>query len=281
VDTTALRAEYDRIKTEATRLAGDLLDIPRRVVLLRNLYLDSGRNHAFSQIALHGALWAFRYFEVGGSVGRLIARRYFYNAAERAFRLDLLEQFAEGFRRVNRLVCIDTWTNYHFVGQYGRLPGAEEIVPPSLLDALNRVHDARKRDISLTPQEKRTVFEQSFHCEQEITVAPGVAETVKAFDCPFMLFLCLRPFVRFAYFPRWQYLFFRNFADKEERIEKGLRAYDYAERAGWDRVSDSMRAYRLMPPRFFEVPAACLADIRATLAPAADEGKSREGSPSP
>lgn len=265
MESAALKVEYDRIKAEATRWAGDRLDIPRRVVLLYNLYLDSGRNHAFSQIAAHGALWAFRYFEVGGSIGRLIARRYFYNPRERAFRLGLLEHFAEGFRRVNRLVCIDTWTNYQFAGEYGHLAGAEEIVPPSLLDALNRVHDARKRGISLTAREKRKVFEQSFLCEQELTVAPGVAETVKAFDCPFMLLLCLRPFVRFAYFPRWKYLLFRNFAEKEERIEKGLLAYDYAERGGWDRVSASMRDYRLMPPRFFEAPGACLADIRAAI----------------
>jgi hypothetical protein len=274
MDRAALRVEYERIKVEATQLAGDLFDIPRRAVLLYNLYLDSGRNHAFSQMAAHGALWAFRYFEVGGSVGRLIARRYFYNPTERAFRLGLLEQFAEGFRRVNRLVCIDTWTNYHFAGQYGRLPGADEIVPPSLLDALNRVHHARKSGTTLAPREKRQVFEQSFHCEQEITVAPGVAETVKAFDCPFMLFLCLRPFVRFAYFPRWQYLWFRNFSAKEERIEKGLRAYHYAERAGWERVSDAMREYRLLPPRFFTSPAACLADIRKTITAPAAERKS-------
>lgn len=265
MDSAALRVEYDRIKTEATRLACDLFDIPRRVVLLYNLYLDSGRYHAFSQMAAHGALWAFRYFEVGGSVGRLIARRYFYNPSERAFRLSLLQQFAEGFRRVNRLVCIDTWTNFHFAGQFGQLPGAEEIIAPSLLDALNRVHHARKWGGSLSVKEKQHVFEQSFHCEQEITVAPGVAETVKAFDCPFMLFLCLRPFVRFAYFPRWQYLWFRDFAAKEERIDKGLRAYHYAERAGWDRVSASMRHYRLMPPRFFESPEKCLVDIRSGM----------------
>lgn len=265
MDSPSLRVEYERIKAEATHLAGGLFDIPRRVVLLYNLYLDSGRNHAFSQMAAHGALWAFRYFEVGGSVGRLIARRYFYNPSERAFRLGLLQQFADGFRRVNRLVCIDTWTNYHFAGQYGRLPGAEEIVPTSLLDALNRVHQARKSGCALSAKEKKHVFEQSFHCEQEITVAPGVAETVKAFDCPFMLFLCLRPFVRFAFFPRWKFLWFRNFAAKEERIEKGLRAYHHAERAGWDRVGASMRQYRLMPPRFFESPAACLADIRSSV----------------
>src|SRR5260370_20333208 len=101
MDTGTLRVEHDKLKSEATLLAGDLLDIPRRVSLLYNLYLDSGRNHAFSQIAAHGALWAFRYFEVGGSLGRLIGRRYFYNATERALLLSLLHEFPERVRRVN------------------------------------------------------------------------------------------------------------------------------------------------------------------------------------
>src|SRR5262245_23354613 len=87
METATLRAKYDKIKAEATALAGDPLDIPRRVVILSNLFLDSGRNHTFSQLAAHGALWAFRYFEIGGRLGHLIARRYFYNPTERAFRL--------------------------------------------------------------------------------------------------------------------------------------------------------------------------------------------------
>src|SRR5262249_40470675 len=144
MDTATLRAKYDTIKAEATLLAGDLLDIPRRVIILSNLYLGSGGNHTFSLIAAHGALWAYGYFEVGASLGRLLARRYFHNPTERAYRLKLLQEFAEGFRRVNRLVCIDTYTNYTFAGDYGHLSAAGEILPARLLDALNRVHAARK-----------------------------------------------------------------------------------------------------------------------------------------
>jgi hypothetical protein len=263
MDATTLKAHYDAMKAEATLLAGDLLDIPRRVVVLFNLYLDSGRNHAFSQIAAHGALWAYGYFEIGGSLGRLIARRYFYNPTERAYRLSLLDEFAEGFRRVNRLVCIDTWTNYTFSKEYGHHSAAGEILPANLLVALNRVHAASKRGQQLSPAEKRQVFEQSFLCEQEVTVAPGVATAVAAFECRVLKFLCLRPLVRFAYFPRCSYLFFRNFADKDERITKGLRAYDHAATMGWEHVQQSMRDYGRMPRRFFEAPEACLADIRA------------------
>src|SRR6202795_46520 len=111
MDTGDLKLRYDAIRAEATRLAGELLDIARRVVVLYNLYLDSGRNHAFSQIAAHGALWAHGYFEVGGRLGRFVARRYFYNSTERAYQLGLLQQFATDFRTVNRQVCIDTVTN--------------------------------------------------------------------------------------------------------------------------------------------------------------------------
>ncbi|MEE3371504.1 MAG: hypothetical protein VX346_19385 [Planctomycetota bacterium] len=54
------------------------------------------------------------YFEAGGSLGRLVARRYFYSAEERGYRLGILREFSESFRRVNRLICVDTYTNYHF-----------------------------------------------------------------------------------------------------------------------------------------------------------------------
>src|SRR4051812_22910721 len=56
MDLATLRAKYDTIKSQATLHAEDLLDIPRRVVILTDLYRDSVGNHPFSQIAAHGAL---------------------------------------------------------------------------------------------------------------------------------------------------------------------------------------------------------------------------------
>jgi hypothetical protein len=265
-----LKERYAELKSEATDLAGGLEAIPRRVVILDHLYRDSGGNHAFSLIAAHGALWASGYFEVGGALGRFIARRYFYNPTERAYRLGLLQEFAEGFRKVNRQVCIDTYANYYFAKNYGELPAAEQIISPSLLDALNRIHAARRAQDRLAPAEARRCFEQSFRCEQEETVAPGVKAAVSGFECPFMKFLCLRPFVHFAYFPWLRYLFFRDFSDQEERIAKGMRAFDFAQGAGLPQVRDALRRYKIMPPRFFEDPVASFAEIRSK--PAAEEG---------
>jgi len=261
-----LRERHDALKAEAGLLAGGLLDIPRRALILHNVYLDSGRNHAFSLIAAHGALWAQGYFEAGGSLGRLIARRYFYDRDERAYRLGLLRRFAEDFRVVNRQVCIDSYANYHFTKRHGREPGADAVVPPELLDALNRVHSARERGRVLPATEARATFERSFRSEQEVTVAPGVKAAIEGFECRIMRFLCLRPLVRFAYFPPFRYLWFRDFADQAERIERGLRAYDVAARVGWGRVERSLRDYGVMPPELLESPEASLAELRAGLA---------------
>ena len=55
---------------------------------------------------------------------------------------------------------------------------------------------------------KEGVFRQSFHWEQELTVAAGVAASVDKFECRIMKSLCLMPLVRFAFFPRWRYIWF-------------------------------------------------------------------------
>jgi len=260
-----LHQRYAALKGEADVLAGGILEIPRRVLILLDLFHHSGGNHTFPLMAAHGALWAFGYFESGGSLGRLIAKRYFYNTRERIYRLGLLHRFAEDFRRVNRQVCIDTWANYRFAETCGQLPGAEDVVPASLLAALNRVHAARTAGQELSTVARREVFEQSFHCEQEVTVAPGVQAAVSAFDCRIMQFLCLHPLVRFAYFPPCRHLLFRNFAEKQERISKGMRAWEFAAQAGWPHVEQSLALYGVMSVDQLAEPARQLADLRQRI----------------
>ena len=99
-----------------------------------------------------------------------------------------------------------------------------------------------------------------------MTVAPGVQAAVRGFECKILRFLCLRPLVRFAYFPRFHYLFFRNFADKDERIARGMHAFELAQRAGWPRVAQALGDYGVMPPRLLDEPERALADLRDELA---------------
>lgn len=87
-------------------------------------------------------------------------------------------------------------------------------------------------------------------------MGPKVREEVGKFDCPILTRLVLKPIVRFAYFPRLRYMFFDDFGNTDERVEKAVLSYELAERAGWGPVGDAIGAYGDMPPAFFADPAA-------------------------
>ena len=256
---------YAAIRADAERLAGAPGDIPQRVAFHHTLFRDSGGNHAFPQVALHGALWAWGFFEKSGQLGRIIRHRYFYDAEERAYRMGLLDGFAEGFKTVNRAVFVDTYTNYHFTKHHGREPGAEALLHPDLLAALNGMHAANARGEALPEPERRHLFTQALLYEQEATVAPGVRAEIARFDCPILRRLCLSPLVRFAYFPPLTYMLFRNFGETEERIARAVRSYDLAERVGWARVTETMRAYDALPDAFYLDPTTFVRRLRADL----------------
>ncbi len=147
----------------------------RRVALHHELYRDSAGNHAFPLVALHGALWGHGFFETTGKLGTVIAYRYFLDADERKIRHAMLDRFAEGFKAVNREVFVDTYTNYWFTKAHGRAPGAEELVHPDLLLALNEAHAATAAGHALGPDRALHLFTQALRFEQEVTVAPGIA----------------------------------------------------------------------------------------------------------
>ena len=237
---------YEALRQQAEDLAGEPQDIVRRVLHHHELYLDSNGNHAFPMIALHGALWAAAFFETTGHLGDALRVRYFYDAEEKAYRMALLNGFAEGFKAVNRQVFIDTFANYYFTKHYGARAGAAGILHPELFQALIDVHQASSQGVRLPPQQRRDTFSKALQFEQEVTVAPGVQAEVDRFDCPILRFLCLRPIVHLSYFPRETYLFFHNFANKAERIEKAMRSYDLAELTGWLHVEEAMRSSKLV-----------------------------------
>jgi hypothetical protein len=243
---------YETIRSQATHLAGAPGDIARRVMVHHGLYVDSGGNHTFPLVALHGALWAAGFFETSGRLGDALRVRYFYDSTERAARMVMLSAFAEGFKAVNRQVFIDTFTNYYYTKHYGAHSEVSGAIHPDLFAALNEMHEARRLGMTLAPELKRALFVQALQHEQEVTVAPGVRDELAKFDCPILRFLCLRPVVRFSYFPRHAYMVFRNFSDTEERIAKAVRSYDYAARAGWPAVEASLRSSRLLPAAYWQ-----------------------------
>jgi hypothetical protein len=241
--TPSLHLSYNALRQEAERLAGAPGDIPQRVRELHNVFVDSGGNHSFPEVALHGALWAYTFFEAKGKLGRIIQWRYFYNKKERNYRMGLLRGFAEGFKEANRLVFIDTWTNYWFSKSHGLEPEASQFVPAEMLAHLNKIHAAARQGTLLPADERRAAFITALRQEQECTVAPRIEAELNRFTCPILTALCMKPVVRFKYFPKGKKFWFRNFSDVQERIEKATAAFDFAESAGWKKVEESMKGY--------------------------------------
>ena len=247
-DMQELTARWDNLHQEGTRLAGGLTDLAQRGAVYHHLYEHSGKNHIFPLIAAHGALWARGYFSFGMKLGGCCAWQYAWSSVRRKERMEALEDFANAFRDINRWVCIETYASYHFTAEH---PAAGEFVPLTLLQALNQCHQTKREGVELATEQKREVFQAFFLHEQETVVGPRIAAACQAFDWPLMRFLALQPVIRFAYFPGWKTLWFRDFSQSEERVANGLRAFDWAAEVGWDGVADALRWYSILPERFF------------------------------
>lgn len=257
-----LEARYAFLKSEAEKLAGGLNDLAQRATVYHHLFEDSGRNHIFPLIAAHGAMWARGYFQFGMSLGRWCSWQYALSPRVRRERIEQLHAFADAFRDINRRVCIDTYTAYHFTAEFGAHPQAGKFVPSAILIGLNRCHAARRSRRELTTAEKRELFEAAFLNEQETVVGPTIDRAVAGFDWPVMKRLALRPRIRFAYFPVRERLVFRNFSDMDERIARGLFAFDVAARVGWDRVEAALREYEILSAEFFANSARHFASVK-------------------
>lgn len=260
-----LRRYYARLQREGERLAGGLADLPQRAATYHHLFEHSGGNHVFPLIAAHGALWASGYFRFGMRLGACLSWQYALSPEVRRRRLAALRRFADAFREINRRVCVDSYAVYHFTARFGRHRQADAFVPAEVLDALNRLHAAGRGGRELTDRQRRAVFVAHFLNEQRSIVAPGIEAAVRDFDWPLVRLLALKPLIRFAYFPRRRWLWFSHFDDQQQRIERGLEAFDLAAAAGWNYTAASLRRYAVLPDAFFAGSARHFADLRASL----------------
>jgi hypothetical protein len=261
----SLQNRYQQLRSEAAILAGAPRDIPQRAAMLHEIFLDSKGNHCFAEIATHGALWGYRFFETTGTLGNLISYRYFYNSKEMKYRHGLLQGFSEGFKTANRSVFIDTYSNYYFTKAHGEERETEAIFEPELLAALRQIHRAAKRDELLDTKIRRKLFQQTLKWEQEKTVAPAVKAEIAKFDCPILKRLVLKPLVRFTYFPRFKYFWFKNFSDTDERILNAHQCFDIADKTGWQNVFSALEKYEVLDKDFFKNPVEFAGRLKSNL----------------
>jgi len=260
-----LAHDYEALTHEATRLAGGLRDLAQRATVYHHLFHASGGNHAFPLIAAHGALWAGGYFRSGQRLAEVLSWQYAWSGASRRQCLQQVEAFADAFRDINRRVCVDTYVSFHLTARHGDDERITRFVDGEQLRVLRIVHAARRAGRELPDDQKREVFLAHFLDEQRRVVGPAIEQAVTAFTWPLVRFLALKPWIRFAYFPRQQSFWFRNFADRDERIAKGLQAFDRAIQVGWAQVEQSLGDYHILPETLFQEPESYFAAYRAGL----------------
>jgi hypothetical protein len=262
--TARIQQAYESLHAEATRLAGGLTDVAQRAAVYRHMYRFSGGNHVFPLIAAHGALWSRGYLLMARRLAELLSWQYGLHPSKRREQLARLEQFENVLRDINRRVCIDTYVNLHLTARFDSTSLGHLVAAP-LLRAMAQVHEARRRGQPLAEWRKRLVFEAHFRNEQEHVVGPALIEAVAELKWPLVRALALRPPIRFAYFDGGQRLWFRNFSDRNERIARGLQAFEIAARAGWQQVEASLADYAVLPAESFVAPDEAFVAMRAAV----------------
>lgn len=257
-----LQARLAALRAEGEKLAGGLTQLTQRATVYRHIYRASGGNHIFPLLAAHGALWARGYFNSAQWLAEVLSWQYFWSPELRSRQLASLQTFADVFRDINRRVCADTYANFHFTAEHGEHPEAAACVSADLLTALNRMHAAQRAGRELSTAEKQEIFTAHFFNEQEHVVGPSLKAAVDAFDWPVVKFLALKPIIQFAYFPAGTWFWFSDFSRRDERIARGLQAFEIAADVGFAETEVALRKYELLPETFFSQPSEHFAEPR-------------------
>lgn len=242
----------EELLAEAEALAGRTGDFEQRAMVYHHLYEHSLGNHGFPLLAAHGALWGADYFRRGQRLGRWLQWRF--RGARRAEAMAALERFAETLRDINRRVCAETYLAYRLSGSAMLREEAERRIAPRLLLALDGIHTARREGRAAGRDERRELFAAFFEWEQEAIVTPHLTEAFAAFDWPELNWLARKSVIRFSYLGR-RPLRFRDFSSREERLARGMAAFDRAERLGWSKVARDLADYGALPAGFLANPA--------------------------
>ena len=244
-------SEYNELRRVGYALAGGLTDLSQRASVYYHLYEDSDGRNIFPLMAAHGALWAKGYFQKGMRAGKVLSLQYIYSPERLIQKYESLVDFANTFRDINRRVCAEAYCAYHFSKKYGHTKFAETFIPKNLLVSLNHCHRAQKIGEPLNSAERRALFEAFFLWEQDTIVSPLVEQAVADFKWASVKWLAMKPKIEFAYFGKGVGLQFMDFSSKSERIEKGFKAYELAEKVGYKSVEDAISRYKIMPKSFF------------------------------
>ncbi|QDQ24969.1 hypothetical protein FNU76_00625 [Chitinimonas arctica] len=256
---------YQYLRQRGFQLAGGVSDLSQRASVYHHMYADSGGRNIFPLIAAHGALWAAGYFKKGLLAGKILSCRHIFNKKFRQELLESLDIFANKFRDINRRVCAESYAIYYYTKIYGRTEVIESAIGKGFADTLCQSHESSMLGTAFNKHSRSTLFSAFFSWEQENIVAPSVTAAYNEFNWKTVKKLALKPKVEFSYFGTRNPLQFIDFSNKDERIIRGLQAYERAEEIGLDRVENALASYKVMPEAFILNPGKYFSDLEISI----------------
>lgn len=234
------------IRRDADILAAGVDDLGQRSIVYHQVYRDSGRLFHFPLVASHGALWARWYLRCAFLAANIFAVGDVTCCLSRRAKMQACTAYVRAIKEINRQVMIEAYTSLYLYLCFGERACAELRFSEKLArqfcerfgpNAAYQPDAAADRDF----------YETFFRWEQEKVVGPAVDAALEAFNWPCMRGLSRRPWVWFSYFRVGRALVFRDFADREERVAKGLSAFDWAATKGWPVIERNASSNPFLP----------------------------------
>lgn len=226
-------AELHRIiRGDAELLAGGVEDLGQRSLVYHRVYRDSGTMFHFPLVASHGALWARWYLFAAWLAANVFAVGDLSCPLTRRQRMASYMAYVHAIEEINRQVMIEAYTCLYLYLCAGDRACAELEFSDKLATQFHERFGAHASYVP-NPVDDRDFYETFFRWEQGKVVGPAVNAALADFRWPFMRELSLRPWVWFSYFRVGRALIFKDFSNSEERVAKGLFAFDWAAIKGW------------------------------------------------
>lgn len=222
-----------RIYAQAEAAAGPPKSLRRRARAYLDLYRASGGVCVFALIAAHGAIWASWYLVCAKLAAMVFALCDLTGPYRPLHRYRCFAAYVGALKEINRTVMIATYVIVQGIRDFGPERMIAEGIPADLVQDYARFMAAG----GARTAELRDLYERHFLWEQDRVVSQTLDEAFAAFDWPFMAGLCQRPWVWFSYFRVGRSMNFRRFTDREERVEKGLEAFDRGAGHGFGRLA--------------------------------------------
>lgn len=241
---------YEIISNDAVRLGGRFSDMPQRAAVYHHLYVMSGGNFAFPLIAAHETLWA-RWFLFLAKIGaHFLAVFDFSCKMSRRNKMKAYHKYVNIFKKNNRDIMTQSYRVFHFTRLYGDHKFVCVTMPARLRKSFLQCHKLSLSGQKMSHTAQRHFFADFVRWQQVNISGPDFTDAYEEFDWPLAKRFCARPWVRFSYFGFGRFHRYKNYCDTEERIQKALKAFDWAAKKSWDFVENDLTSNPFFPREF-------------------------------